>query len=88
MPQNMRITGESTQNKQRYYDRLHLEVAETLVHLGNVYGDVGNADKQRKLLEKAFTIQENRYGLNHPKVAKTLVHLGNTYVYLGNTYGL
>ena len=56
-----------------------------LISLGNAYGDLGDAAKQRDLLERALKIQEAYYRKDHKEVAITLTNLGNTYGALGDT---
>eukprot|EP00971_Amphidinium_carterae_P255368 5069732-Amphidinium_carterae.1 len=47
-----------------------------LASLGNAYGALGNATKQRDYLERALRIKESHYGPEHPEVAITLESLG------------
>ena len=43
------------------YGKDHDEVAITLNYLGNVHVDLGDANKQKELLERALAIQEKHY---------------------------
>ena len=52
---------------------------DILRHLGNAYADLGDAAKQRDLLERALKIQEAYLGEDHKEVAITLRHLGSAY---------
>ena len=61
-----------------------LKVAVTLTNLGNAYGSLGDYQRQKELLERAITIEEQHYGPNHPEVAITLTNLGNAYGSLGD----
>jgi tetratricopeptide (TPR) repeat protein len=49
------------------------------------YFSLGHFKEERKLLERALTIEENHYGLNHPEVAVTLNNLGDAYGKLGDS---
>ncbi len=69
---------------ERVYGPDHREVAITLTNLGNAYGDLGDAERQRDLLERALRIEERVYGPDHREVAITLTNLGNAYGDLGN----
>ena len=44
---------------EREYGPDHREVAITLINLGNAYGSLGDATKQRDLLERALNIKVN-----------------------------
>eukprot|EP00971_Amphidinium_carterae_P270164 5360104-Amphidinium_carterae.1 len=55
-----------------------------MTNLGNAYGSLGNALKQREYLERALRIKESHYGPEHPEVAITLTNLGNAYGSLGD----
>eukprot|EP00971_Amphidinium_carterae_P290154 5761067-Amphidinium_carterae.1 len=57
---------------------------EWLANLGNAYGSLGDARKQRDFLERALQILECRYGPEHPEVATMLSNLGSTYGSLGD----
>ena len=56
----------------------------TLMNLGNAYGALGYAAKNRDLLERALKILEAYFGEDHKDVAITLHSLGNAYGHLGN----
>src|SRR5262249_47276874 len=58
-------------------------LANVLQCLGDVYGDLGEAGKQRDLLVRALAIQEKHYGRDHRQVAITLTNLANAYGALG-----
>ena len=70
--------------KEKQYGPDHPEVAKTLANLGNAYGLLGDAAKQRDMLERALKIKEAHYGPDHPEVAITLANLGNAYGALGD----
>ena len=53
-------------------------------NLGNAYGDLGDAAKERELLERALKIDEAYFGEDHKEVAITLTNLGNAYGDLGD----
>ncbi|WCR53664.1 MAG: hypothetical protein PG981_000686 [Wolbachia endosymbiont of Ctenocephalides orientis wCori] len=53
--------------KERHYGPDHFEVAKTLANLGTAYGDLGNHNKQKELLERAIPIFEK---YNHPIVSR------------------
>eukprot|EP00971_Amphidinium_carterae_P057428 1135365-Amphidinium_carterae.1 len=61
-------------------------MAITLTNLGNAYGDLGDAHKQRDYLERALRIKESHYGEDRPEVAITLTNLGNAYGSLGDAF--
>jgi len=52
--------------------------------LSNAFGSLGDAAKQRELLERSLRIQEAHYGPDHVEVAVTLTNLGNAYGSLGD----
>eukprot|EP00971_Amphidinium_carterae_P249199 4946591-Amphidinium_carterae.1 len=54
------------------------------MNLGNAYGALGDASKQRDYLERALRIEEAHYGPDHPEVAKTVANLGNACGALGD----
>ena len=68
----------------RKYGAEHREVAVTLGNLGNAYGELGDARRQRELLERGLKIKEREYGAEHRAVANTLVNLGTAYGSLGD----
>jgi hypothetical protein len=47
--------------------------------LSDALGALGDAAKQRELLERVLCIQEAHYGPDHTEVAITLTNLGNAY---------
>ena len=59
-------------------------MAITLRSLGDAHGDLGDASRQRDMIERALKILEVLYGANHRQVAITLRSLGNAYGALGN----
>ena len=59
-------------------------MAITLTNLGNAHGALGDAAKQRDLLERALKIEEAYFGQDHKEVAITLTNLGNAYGDLGD----
>merc|ERR1719254_150537 len=61
-----------------------LQAACVLAALGNAYGDLGDAARQRDLLERALAIDEREYGPDHREVAITLTSLGNACGDLGD----
>ena len=56
----------------------------SLGNLGNSYGELGDAAKQRDLLERALKIEEAYFGEDHREVAITLTNLGCAYGALGD----
>jgi tetratricopeptide (TPR) repeat protein len=56
-----------------------------LINIADGYRSLGNAVKERELLERIMAIEEIQYGLDHPEVAITLTNLGNAYGALGDT---
>jgi tetratricopeptide (TPR) repeat protein len=62
----------------------HRNVTTTLTNFGNAYGAVGDASRQRDLLERALAIKEREYGADHWEVAITLGNLGNADGALGD----
>lgn len=57
----------------------HLEVAETLGHLGNNYTLTGDYASAEPIRQRALKIKEKLYGPDHPEVAGMLQYLGNFY---------
>ncbi|KAH8093675.1 hypothetical protein JL720_4825 [Aureococcus anophagefferens] len=68
--------------KEREFGRDHVEVANTLGHLGVAYRCLGNYAKGCELLERALAIKEREYGRDHVEVAYTLGLLGDAYIWL------
>ena len=62
----------------------HIEVEKILERLGNAHGQLGDAAKQRDLLERALRIKERHYGPDHFQVAITLTSIGNAHGELGD----
>ena len=54
-----------------------------MVNLGVAFGDLGDNQKQKELLERALSIQERAYGHAHVAVALTLCKLGVAFGGLG-----
>ena len=48
---------------ERTYGADHAEVAKVLVNLGNVYGDLGDLNRKRELVERALASRERAVGL-------------------------
>ena len=61
-----------------------LGFAATLTNLGNAFGRLGDAQRQRELLERALTIQEAEYGPHHREVAITLTNLAMAHGVVGS----
>jgi tetratricopeptide (TPR) repeat protein len=61
-------------------------LAWLLERMANVYSDLGNALKQRELLEQVLTIKERHYRPDSPEVASALANLGNAYGALGDAH--
>ena len=55
-----------------------------LENLGIAHEKLGNAEKQRELLERALAILEREYGSDHREVAIILTNLGIAHGKLGN----
>jgi tetratricopeptide (TPR) repeat protein len=64
-------------------DGRDVSFAKIVSNVGKAYGEIGDAAKQRELLEWALRIQETHYGPDHKDVASTLGSLGNAYGTLG-----
>merc|ERR1711948_124422 len=62
----------------------HRDVSPAIGNLGNAYCALGDAVKQRVLLERALFILERELGSNHRDVAFTLQNLGVAYGNLGD----
>jgi len=60
-------------------------VARTLTNLANAYGDLGDPQSKKTLLDRALKIEELHYGPDHFEVAKSLVNVANAYSYLGDS---
>merc|ERR1712050_825501 len=60
------------------------ESARALTTLGIAYAGLGDAAKERDLLQRALAIQEREYGPEHREVAATLADLGKAYGDLGD----
>lgn len=69
---------------EQHYGKDHIEVANTLTHLGYAYRCLGDAKKAKDLLERALMIKERDYGHNDFEVVSTLTILGSSYRDLGN----
>ena len=80
----VRVKEKILEIEEREFGPDHVEVAGTLVNLGNEYGSLGDDAKRRDLLERALAIQEREYGRDHAKVARMLKNLGNAHGALGN----
>jgi hypothetical protein len=78
------LLEKALQIDERHYGSDRPEVANTLRLIGNVYGALWDAEKQREFLERALKTEEKHYGSDHPQVAITLIYLGNVYGVLGN----
>jgi tetratricopeptide (TPR) repeat protein len=55
------------------------------IYIAYGYRCLGNAEKERELLERALAIKERHYGPDHPEVATTLNSLGWAHYKLGET---
>ena len=55
-----------------------------LNNLGNAYGDLGDAARQRDLLERALVIKERAFGRDHREVAITAFNLAHAWKALGD----
>jgi tetratricopeptide (TPR) repeat protein len=70
-----------------YYERFypnHPLLGQVLNNLGNAYGDLGDHQEKKRLLQRALAIKERYYGPEHVEVAITLNNLANAYGDLGN----
>lgn len=65
------------------YGENHFETCKVMTRLANAYGDSGDVDKQKQLLEQILAILENTKGTN-PALAFTLVSLGSVYAKKGD----
>ena len=55
-----------------------------MTNLGIAHGKLGDRNKQKELLERAFEIQEQHHGREHFEVAITLNNMASAYVKLGD----
>jgi len=62
--------------KERAFGQEHVEVAITLTNLGNAYGVLCGAGRQRDLLERALATKGRAFGPVHVEVVITLTSLG------------
>jgi tetratricopeptide (TPR) repeat protein len=70
-----------------YYEHFHSNHplhAQALDHLAIAYGDLGDPQEQKRLLQCALRIKEHNYGIEHVEVACTLNNLANAYGALGD----
>ncbi|WP_231848236.1 CHAT domain-containing tetratricopeptide repeat protein [Gloeobacter violaceus] len=65
----------------------HLEVAQSLHSLGNLYLKQGNYAGAEPLYRRALAIREKALGPNHPEVARSLNSLAVLYIDRGNYAG-
>jgi tetratricopeptide (TPR) repeat protein len=61
----------------------HVEVATSLVNLGNLWGDKGEYDEARRMYERAIDIRIRALGPEHFDVAFAINGLGGVYMALG-----
>ena len=61
---------------EQIYEQNDQEISGALTNLGLAYGDLGNAEKARELLERALAMDERKYGPDHCKVAMNLANVG------------
>eukprot|EP00493_Phyllostaurus_siculus_P027953 UN28301 len=61
-------------NLERIYGPEHREVASALQGLGIAYGQLGDAVKQRDLLERSLRLRERALGHDHPEVADIMTN--------------
>lgn len=66
------IAGKDVEIKEEFYSTKRLQVAITLMNLIEAYGKLGDHEKRKDLLEKAFSIQEKYHTPNHDIVHNTL----------------
>ncbi|MFN7094542.1 MAG: tetratricopeptide repeat protein, partial [Burkholderiales bacterium] len=69
--------------KEKFFGREHSNIANVLNNLGNAYGNLGENQKKKELLQEALEINEKAFGKHHPNVVTTLNNLGITYTVLG-----
>jgi serine/threonine protein kinase/tetratricopeptide (TPR) repeat protein len=62
----------------------HVDVAESLVHLGGLLRLRGDYGEAKPLFEMSLDILEEVHGPDHPDVAAPLHNLGNLLMYQGN----
>jgi tetratricopeptide (TPR) repeat protein len=72
------------QVQERNYGPEHVEVASTLNNLANAYGDLGDHQEKKRLLQRALVIFERYYGPEHVEIARILGNLANAYGALGD----
>jgi tetratricopeptide (TPR) repeat protein len=70
-----------------YYERFlsnHPLLGTVLNNLATAYGDLGDHQKQKNLLQRALVIEEHYYDPEHVEVAGTLNNLATAYSALGD----
>lgn len=63
----------------------HAEMAQLLVYLGNLYGDLGYYETAKDYLEQSLLIYKTHMPTNHEGAAWALTYLGNVYRDLGKS---
>ena len=91
---NMRIKDDAASSVQAYEQALrvvtielgekHWSVALVLNELSIAYGDLGQNDKQRELLDKALLIMSESVGTDNPKMATLYENRANLYTVSGD----
>jgi tetratricopeptide (TPR) repeat protein len=59
-------------------------VAWVSAHLGNAYGELGNYQKARDLLEQSIALYKDHFPEDHIKVGWALFYLGQVYRIMGD----
>lgn len=65
--------------KEKIFGNEHLEVAEVLLEIGDVYESLGQFKEAQKLYEKNLRIEEEILGEEHPETAKGYNNLAGVY---------
>jgi len=66
------------------YNKMHPEIADTLISLGNNYRKLGDVAQAKHLCERAVSILEMNYGQHHFKTAEALECVANVYQEMGS----
>lgn len=62
----------------------HEKRAQVLAYLGNAYGELGEYEKAKNLLEQSLVIYQRDFPPNHNETAWAIAYLGDIYRIMGN----